>query len=113
MKIVIGEGSCGLAAGAGKVHAKLDELFAASNPTNAVVTITSCIGMCFVEPIVDVYEDNGTLHRLVRVKEEDAATIHDAVTSGDLSKAGLSPFPQRMQASLKNRQESHFVTAVS
>ena len=36
MKIVIGEGSCGLAAGAGKVHAKLDELFAASNPTNAV-----------------------------------------------------------------------------
>lgn len=86
MKIVIGEGSCGLAAGAGKVHAKLDELFAASNPTNAVVTITSCIGMCFVEPIVDVYEDNGTLHRLVRVKEEDAATIHDAVTSGDLSK---------------------------
>ena len=30
MKIVIGEGSCGLAAGAGKVHAKLDELFAAS-----------------------------------------------------------------------------------
>ena len=73
MKIVIGEGSCGLAAGAGKVHAKLDELFAASNPTNAVVTITSCIGMCFVEPIVDVYEDNGALHRLVRVKVEDAA----------------------------------------
>lgn len=86
MKIVVGEGSCGLAAGAGKVHAKLDELFAASNPTGAVVTITSCIGMCFLEPIVDVYEDNGTLHRLVKVKEDDAAVIHDAVTSGDLSK---------------------------
>ncbi len=86
MKIVVGEGSCGLAAGAGKVHTKLDELFAASNPVNAQVTITGCIGMCFVEPIVDVYEDDGTLHRLVRVTENDADIIHEAVCSGDLSK---------------------------
>ncbi|MBR5992090.1 MAG: NADH-quinone oxidoreductase subunit NuoF [Clostridia bacterium] len=85
MKIVIGEGSCGLAAGAGKVHAKLDELFAASNPTGSVVTITSCIGMCFLEPIVDLYDNDSLVRRLVRVTEADAEKIHQAVSSGDLS----------------------------
>ena len=86
MKIVVGEGSCGLAAGAGKVHTRLDTLLNESNPKNAVLTITGCIGMCFVEPIVDVYDDAGKLHRLVKVTEKDADTIYDAVESGDLSK---------------------------
>ncbi|MBR3316318.1 MAG: 4Fe-4S binding protein [Atopobiaceae bacterium] len=85
MRIVIGEGSCGLAAGAGGVHNKLAELFSESNPTNAELGITGCNGMCFLEPIVDVYDDEGALHRLVHVQEKDAATIHKAVSTGDLS----------------------------
>ncbi|NLL63356.1 MAG: NADH-quinone oxidoreductase subunit NuoF [Ruminococcaceae bacterium] len=86
MKIVIGEGSCGLAAGAGKVHSRLDVLFSESNPANAEVTITGCNGMCFLEPIVDIYDDGGELHRFVHIKEKDAEVIHDAVCSNDLSK---------------------------
>ena len=85
MKIVVGEGSCGLAAGAGKVHAKLDELFAAANPSGSVVTITSCIGMCFLEPIVDLYDGDALVRRLVHVTEADAQKIYDAVNSNDLS----------------------------
>ena len=85
MKIVVGEGSCGLAAGAGKVHAKLDEFFAAANPTGSVVTITSCIGMCFLEPIVDLYDGDALVRRLVHVTEADAQKIYDAVNSNDLS----------------------------
>ena len=85
MKVIIGEGSCGLAAGAGSVHDKLKELFAASNPTGAMIGITGCNGMCFLEPIVDIYDDEGLLHRLVHVAEKDAAKIHAAVTTGDLT----------------------------
>ncbi len=85
MKIVVGEGSCGLAAGAGKVHAKLDELFAAANPTGSVVTITSCIGMCFLEPIVDLYDGDTLVRRLVHVTDADAEKIYNAVNANDLS----------------------------
>ena len=85
MRLVIGEGSCGLAAGAGSVHAKLEELFAQSNPTGVELGITGCIGMCFLEPIVDIYDDEGALKRLVKVQEKDAEKIYQAVTTGDMS----------------------------
>ena len=87
MRIIIGEGSCGLAAGAGAVHARLEELLAQSNPAEATLGITGCIGMCFLEPIVDGYDDEGALHRFVKVQEKDADTIYSAVMAGDLSLA--------------------------
>ena len=85
MRIVIGEGSCGLAAGAGSVHAKFEELLAAANPTGIELGITGCNGMCFLEPIVDVYDDEGALHRLVKVQEGNAEAIYNAAVAGDLS----------------------------
>ena len=57
MKLVVGEGSCGLAAGAGAVYERLDTLLKENNPTGAVLDITGCNGMCFLEPIVDLYDD--------------------------------------------------------
>lgn len=80
MKIVVGEGSCGIAAGAAKVYDKLASALDRSNE----LTITGCIGMCFLEPIVDIY-DNGTLTRLVKVSENDCERIAKAVNSDDLS----------------------------
>ena len=94
MKIVVGEGSCGLAAGAGAVYDRLDTLLKQDNSANAVLDITGCIGMCFLEPIADVYEDDGTLHRLVHLKESDADIIYEAVQKGDaslLDKIGIEP----------------------
>ncbi|MDO5709351.1 MAG: hypothetical protein Q4G41_04470, partial [Coriobacteriales bacterium] len=85
MRIVIGEGSCGLAAGAGAVHTKLSALLDQSNPTGVELGITGCIGMCFLEPIVDIYDDEGGLRRLVKVTEKDAAKIYEAVTTGNLA----------------------------
>ena len=41
--------------------------------------------MCFLEPIVDIYDGDTLKKRLVRVKESDAQIIADAVESGDLS----------------------------
>ncbi|MBR6512080.1 MAG: NADH-quinone oxidoreductase subunit F, partial [Clostridia bacterium] len=41
--------------------------------------------MCFLEPIVDLYDNDSLVRRLVRVTEADAEKIHQAVSSGDLS----------------------------
>ncbi|WPC41486.1 NADH-quinone oxidoreductase subunit NuoF [Clostridium sp. JS66] len=58
MKIRIGFGSCGIAAGAKKVKDKLEAIID-ENKLKVDVSITGCIGMCFYEPIVDVIDDNG------------------------------------------------------
>lgn len=77
MRIAVGQGSCGIAAGAGGVYSRLKEL------CNDVHT-TGCIGMCFAEPIVDIYDGKALKKRLVRVKADDAERIANAVNSGDL-----------------------------
>ncbi len=84
MRIVIGEGSCGIAAGARKVHTALDTL-CAGVAGKVEVGVTGCNGMCYLEPIVDMY-DGGTLAaRLVKVQESDAARIFAAAETGDMS----------------------------
>lgn len=82
MRIVIGEGSCGIAAGASKVHSAIQALI---DGTDIALGSTGCIGMCFLEPIVDLYEGKQLVRRLVKVKEENAQSIVSAVKSGDLS----------------------------
>jgi len=81
-KIVVGQGSCGIAAGAGKVYAALEKEIAGKNTT---LGITGCIGMCYLEPIVDIYNGDELALRLTRVNEKDAAAIVAATEAGDLS----------------------------
>ena len=85
MKIIVGEGSCGIAAGAGKVY---DELQVLLQPGEDITLgVTGCIGMCFLEPIVDIRNEKKELvRRLVHVRPEDAETIISALRSGDLSR---------------------------
>ena len=79
MRIVVGEGSCGIAAGAREVHTALEAL-------GCEVGVAGCIGMCYLEPIVDLYDDNGALAtRLVKVNAADAPRIASAVKTGDIS----------------------------
>jgi len=80
MRIVIGEGSCGIAAGAQKVRSALEALIPEE------IGSTGCIGMCYLEPIVDLYEGKDLVRRLVRVSDKDAEAIAEAVKTGDLSK---------------------------
>ena len=82
-RIIVGEGSCGIAAGAAKVYSALEPLV--SGDKNIRLGITGCIGMCYLEPIVDIYEDDTLLQRLVLVGENDAQAVAQAVKSGDLS----------------------------
>ncbi len=81
MKIAVGQGSCGIAAGAMKAYEILNSNL---DFNNNHLTVTGCIGMCYLEPIVDVYADDG-LHRFVKVNGEIAEKIATAVNNNDLS----------------------------
>lgn len=83
MRVVIGEGSCGIAAGAGKVREAITALM--NENENFTLGSTGCIGMCFLEPIVDIYEGKTLLRRLVHVGAKDAKDIVKCARTGDLS----------------------------
>ena len=83
MRIVIGEGSCGIAAGASKVHKAIEALMTANE--SFTLGSTGCIGMCFLEPIVELYDGKNLIKRLVKVTADDAAAIVEAARSGDFS----------------------------
>ncbi len=108
MKIVIGQGSCGLAAGAGKVFDAVAEELKKLN-SDIVPGVVGCIGMCWLEPIVDIYDDSNTLHRLVCVKPSDAPSIAaavlgdiDAVKSLEISDEDSSFFEKQTRIALRN-----------
>ena len=86
MRIVIGEGSCGIAAGAQKVRSALEALI--TEPIGS----TGCIGMCYLEPIVDLYEGKELVRRLVRVSDKDAEAIAEAVGVTPAEVVGVATF---------------------
>ncbi len=58
-KVIVGLGSCGIAAGANKTYNKILELQQAEK-LDFELKKTSCIGMCFREPLVEVIDGNGS-----------------------------------------------------
>ncbi|MBQ3273755.1 MAG: NADH-quinone oxidoreductase subunit NuoF [Christensenellaceae bacterium] len=87
MKIVVGQGSCGIAAGAGKVFSALE---AELKGSGIDLGVTGCIGMCYLEPIVDIYDGGDLRMRLTKVQESDAKELADAAKGGNLD--ALSKF---------------------
>ncbi len=84
MRVIVGQGSCGIAAGAGKVHKAIADLM--NGEDKFTLGVTGCIGMCWLEPIVDIYEGKELKARLVHVAEKDAQAIVEAARTGDLTK---------------------------
>ena len=82
MRIAVGQGSCGIAAGAQKVAQALRPLL---EGTGIPLGTVGCIGMCWLEPIVDLYENDTMKARLVRVQPRHAEAIAEAAKTGDLS----------------------------
>ncbi len=59
LKIIVGLGSCGIAAGAGKVYDKIKNL-AEEGKYEIQLEKTSCIGMCYREPLVEVVDNDAS-----------------------------------------------------
>ena len=74
MRIVVGEGSCGIATGAKKTAAEFEKQIKEKN-LDVKVDITGCVGTCYLEPIVDVYDDNGEMTRYVKVQPDKVSDI--------------------------------------
>lgn len=58
-KVIVGLGSCGIAAGANKTYQKIKQLQMVEN-LDIELKKTSCIGMCFREPLVEIIDDTGS-----------------------------------------------------
>ena len=75
VRVVVGMATCGIAAGARPVlnafMAEIDK----RNLANVTVTQTGCIGMCRLEPIVEVYMPGEEKVTYVKMTEEKVARI--------------------------------------
>ncbi len=69
-RVIIGQGSCGIAAGAAKAEAAFLQA-KADKQIEFSLEKTGCIGACFLEPIVDVIDETG--NRTTYVKVDEAA----------------------------------------
>lgn len=74
-RVVVGMGTCGIAAGARQTMlAILDEL-KKRNIDNVIVTETGCIGLCKYEPLVDIIKPNQPKVTYVNIDAEKARQI--------------------------------------
>ncbi|HOD92685.1 MAG TPA: NADH-quinone oxidoreductase subunit NuoF [Clostridia bacterium] len=67
--------TCGIAAGANPVMTELKKIIQERNLNNIDLQLTGCIGICRLEPIVEVYDSRGDRYTYVKVDAKKAADI--------------------------------------
>lgn len=82
MKLMIGLGSCGIAAGGGKVSDAFLALKQAHPEINLEISETGCMGMCYKEPMVELIDDNGNHTIYGEVTPDAAAEIFEKHIAG-------------------------------
>ncbi len=75
-EVVVGLGSCGIAAGARKTYEHLKQALA-EHELEVSLDSTGCIGMCYMEPIVEVVHADGERFMYKKVTEKKADRIID------------------------------------
>ncbi|MBQ1484044.1 MAG: 4Fe-4S binding protein [Eubacterium sp.] len=74
MRVVVGQGSCGIASGARKTEIAFRQAIE-DRGLPVKIDITGCVGTCYLEPIVDIYDDDGEMTRYVRVQPDKVEAI--------------------------------------
>lgn len=74
-RIVVGMATCGIAAGARPVMNTLVAELKKRNINDVSVTMTGCIGVCRLEPIIEVFEEDGSKVTYVKMDAEKAARV--------------------------------------
>ena len=75
IRVVVGMATCGIAAGARPVLNAFTEEVSKRNLSNVMVTQTGCIGVCRLEPIVEVHVPGQEKVTYVKVKPEMVSKI--------------------------------------
>ncbi|MCU0371852.1 MAG: NADH-quinone oxidoreductase subunit NuoF [Ignavibacteria bacterium] len=111
-KVIVGLGSCGIAAGAGKVYDEIKRIREADN-LDFELKKTSCIGMCFKEPLVEIIDETGSyLYGEVDAKRADEiiekhivnySPINDYIVKSDKTKSSFQEyFDGQVKIALRN-----------
>ncbi len=74
-RVVVGMATCGIAAGAKPVFASFNEEIAKRGLSNVKVTQAGCLGMCKLEPMVEVYVPGKEKVTYIRVTADAAKQI--------------------------------------
>jgi len=74
-RIVVGMATCGIAAGARPVLAALMDEVQKRGLKEVEITQTGCIGVCRLEPLVEVYKEGSEKVTYVELTEEKARRI--------------------------------------
>lgn len=74
-RIVVGMATCGIAAGARPVLLAIMEEVEKNGLSNVIVAQTGCIGMCRLEPIVEVYRPGEEKVTYVKMNPSKAKRI--------------------------------------
>ena len=83
IRVVVGMATCGIAAGARPVMKAIMDEIEKRNVANCYVTQTGCIGVCRLEPIVEVYLPGSEKITYVNMDAEKAAKIvNETVVNG-------------------------------
>ncbi len=75
VRVVVGMATCGIAAGARPVMNAFMEEIAKRNLENVTVTQTGCIGMCRLEPIVEIIVPDKEKVTYVKLTPDKVAKI--------------------------------------
>ena len=108
MKILVGQGSCGIAAGANKLYSKFEDRLLEESLEAEVVT-TGCIGACYLEPIITVLDKDDNKTTYVKVNLDDVDKIIDMHIIGneiyvekEISKKDVAIMDKQFRIALKN-----------
>ena len=74
-RVVVGMATCGIAAGARPVMNAFSEELKKRNINDVTVGMTGCMGMCVLEPMVDVYDEEGNKVTYVKMNPEKVARV--------------------------------------
>ncbi len=85
IRVVVGMATCGIAAGARPVLNKFIDEVQTRGLKNVVVTQTGCIGVCRLEPIVEVIAPTGEKTTYVKMTEDKVAKIvHEHLVNNNI-----------------------------
>lgn len=103
MEIIVGQGSCGIAAGANKVYTAIEEELN-KRSLKIDLKVTGCIGMCYLEPIVEVIDDNGKKTTYVKVAPESIDKMMEKVLSKGKEFDEFKILPEDEESLLKQQR---------
>lgn len=89
MKVIVGLGSCGIAAGGIKVYDEISALIESNGRRDITLATTGCMGMCFAEPLVEILDEMGS-HIYGFLDEKSTAEIFkNHILEGQVSEKHL------------------------